>query len=46
MTKVPQSELQPGIQPTLAAYNLTKIYHSGEVQVQALRGGNFELYPK
>ena len=46
MHKVSQSELQPGIPPALAAYNLTKIYHSGEVEVQALRGVNFELYPK
>lgn len=46
MHKVSQSKLQSGIPPALAAYNLTKIYHSGEVQVQALRGVNFELYPK
>jgi putative ABC transport system ATP-binding protein len=46
MHKVSQSELQPRIPPALAAYNLIKTYHSGEVEVQALRGVNFELYPK
>lgn len=30
----------------LSACNLTKIYRSGEVDVHALRGVDFELYPK
>jgi putative ABC transport system ATP-binding protein len=34
------------IQPALSAHNLTRVYRTGEVEVHALRGVNFELYPK
>jgi putative ABC transport system ATP-binding protein len=46
MNKVSETNIQPVKQPALAAYNLTKTYHSGEVEVRALRGVDFELYPK
>jgi putative ABC transport system ATP-binding protein len=46
MNKVSLSNQKLARQPALAAYNLTKIYHSGEVEVRALRGVDFELYPK
>ena len=32
--------------PVFRARNLTKVYPMGEVQVQALRGVDFELYPR
>ena len=34
------------LRPALAARGLTKVYRSGEVEVHALRGVEFELYPK
>jgi putative ABC transport system ATP-binding protein len=33
-------------QPVFVARNLTKVYPMGEVEVQALRGVDFELYPQ
>jgi len=38
MTDVPQ--------PVFVARNLTKVYPMGEVEVQALRGVDFDLYPR
>jgi putative ABC transport system ATP-binding protein len=35
-----------GIEPALWARDLTRTYRTGEVEVQALRGVDFELYPK
>ena len=39
-----QSVPQVGAE-TLAARNLTKVYRTGEVEVHALRGVDFDLYP-
>ncbi|WJG10786.1 ABC transporter ATP-binding protein [Aliiglaciecola sp. LCG003] len=39
----PQSDKLPS--PALAAHQLTKVYKSGELQINALRGVDFELYP-
>lgn len=39
-------ETDSAIQPALSAQNLTKVYRTGEVKVEALRGVNFDLYPK
>lgn len=45
MSNQHQAALNEIQKPTLAAVNLTKIYRSGDVDVHALRGVNFELYP-
>jgi putative ABC transport system ATP-binding protein len=34
------------VEPVFLARNLTKVYPMGEVQVQALRGVDFDLYPR
>jgi len=33
-------------QATLRAHGLTKVYHTGEIEVQALRGVDLELFPR
>ena len=33
-------------QPVFVARNLTKVYPMGEVEVQALRGVDFDLFPR
>ena len=38
-------EQTPERQPVLCARGLTKIYHTGEVEVQALRGVDLDLFP-
>jgi ABC-type glutathione transport system ATPase component len=44
----PESLVLPQItnQPVLAGRNISKIYRSGDLEVNALRGVNFELYAK
>ena len=41
-----QIESIEAVKPALSARELTKVYGSGEVKVYALRGVDFELYPK
>jgi len=36
----------PGEEPVFVARNLTKVYPMGEVEVHALRGVDFDLYPR
>lgn len=44
VTASKKSELN--LKPALSAQNITRVYRTGEVEVNALRGVDFELYPK
>jgi putative ABC transport system ATP-binding protein len=46
MSPVPTVATNSALKPALAARGLTKVYRSGEVEVNALRGVDFELYPR
>lgn len=46
MSAATSIKTEKSLQPALSAHNITRIYRSGEVEVKALAGVNFELYPK
>jgi putative ABC transport system ATP-binding protein len=45
MRETPQVDRTAGDGPAFVAHGVTKVYHMGEVDVQALRGVDLELWP-